>query len=118
MFSIVAQPRSGGISPWTNIKKLRAENAQLEIALDAAIEESKRLARELVDAEATVRVLAALLRELVATHREGEDQTPIIQQVGETLKQIRQEQELCRKSCSVRTWSDRIFLSDYPRSST
>lgn len=63
---------------------------QLQTALDAAVEESLRLARELVDAEEGLKTLADLLALLVSTWRSGEDLGPVMGQVEETLRRLRQ----------------------------
>lgn len=62
---------------------------QLEQALDAAVEESQRLARELVDAEEGLRIAADLVRLLVNTWRSGRDLGPVVDQVETTLQQLR-----------------------------
>ena len=64
--------------------------ARLQMALDAATEETMRLTRELVDAEETVRLLAELLSELVVAWREGGDLGPLVAEVETTLARLKQ----------------------------
>lgn len=71
------------------LEALKAENNQLQIALDAAVEETKRLTEELVGAEETINVLTDLLRLLAKTWREGADLRPVIDEVKTTLVRLR-----------------------------
>ena len=61
----------------------------LEVALDAATAETKRLVRELVDAEEARDLLADLLALLVFTWRAGGDLGPIMADVEATLDRLR-----------------------------
>jgi len=68
---------------------IKGQNDQLQIALDAAVQENLRLTRELVDAEEGLNTLADLLALFVDTWRSGEPLEPIVDQVGETLKRLK-----------------------------
>jgi len=63
--------------------------SDIEAALDAAVQENLRLARELADAEAGAAALIELLELLIATWRNGGDLEPVVDQVAEELKRLR-----------------------------
>jgi len=66
-----------------------SEKDPLEAALDAAVQENLRLARELADAEAGSAALIELLGLLIETWRNGGDLEPVVDQVANELKRLR-----------------------------
>lgn len=70
-------------------EELEGAVSRLEATLDAAVEESQRLARELVDAEEGLRTAADLVRLLVSEWRAGRGLGPVVDRVEATLQQLR-----------------------------
>ena len=61
----------------------------VEAALDAALEETKRLSDELVQAEEGLLYATDLLKLLVRAWRSGDDLTPIVADVEAGLERLR-----------------------------
>ena len=61
----------------------------VEAALDAALEETKRLSDELVQSEEALQIATELLTLLVQTWRTRGDLDPIIDEVEDTLRRLR-----------------------------